>query len=160
MIGGIAMETLRGRSGHEVYVEFVLGDDTFRVEDGRLVPGPAWRPEQSARVLEELTRRVVRIVSEVVAHAELGERSANRATLQQVNTGAVTLQTARESTAALEGKLLLRVSEVAPMISVSRSKCYELIASGEIPSVMVGRSRRVVASELQAWIEQKLRDRS
>jgi excisionase family DNA binding protein len=35
-------------------------------------------------------------------------------------------------------KLLLRPSEAAEMLSISRSKIYELIARGTIPSVKLG----------------------
>jgi excisionase family DNA binding protein len=40
-------------------------------------------------------------------------------------------------------RLLLRPSEAAIALGVSRSKCYELIASGAIPSLRVGSSVRI-----------------
>lgn len=53
-------------------------------------------------------------------------------------------------------KLLLRPSEVAELLSVSRTKAYELIAAGVLPSVRVGSSVRVPVVQLQAWIERNL----
>lgn len=49
--------------------------------------------------------------------------------------------------------LLLRVEQVGDRLNLSRARVYELIASGDIPSVTIGRSRRVRADVLEAWIE-------
>lgn len=48
--------------------------------------------------------------------------------------------------------LLLRVDEVARALALGRSKVYELIASGELPSLTIGAARRVPAEALRAWI--------
>jgi excisionase family DNA binding protein len=52
--------------------------------------------------------------------------------------------------------LLLRPVEVGEQLRVSRAKAYELIASGQIPSIKVGGSTRVPADALREWIEKKL----
>lgn len=52
------------------------------------------------------------------------------------------------------GKLLYRVPEAAEIISVSRSRMYELLASGEVASVRVGSSRLVPAEALEQFAEQ------
>jgi excisionase family DNA binding protein len=49
--------------------------------------------------------------------------------------------------------LLLRVTKVAQLLGVSRSKCYEMIAAGEIPSVKLGDSLRVRRVDLENWLE-------
>lgn len=49
-------------------------------------------------------------------------------------------------------KLMLRPIEAADAIGVSRTKAYELIASGEIPSVKVGGCVRVPVDALKKWI--------
>jgi excisionase family DNA binding protein len=51
-------------------------------------------------------------------------------------------------------KLLLRPAEVAEQIGMGKSKTYELIASGVIPSVRIGKSVRVSADQLRRWVEQ------
>ena len=51
---------------------------------------------------------------------------------------------------------MLRPSEAAEALGVSRSKAYELIASGEIPSVHVGGCLRVPLDALRAWIDRQL----
>jgi excisionase family DNA binding protein len=58
----------------------------------------------------------------------------------------------REGLSAVGSRLLLRVDEAARLCDVSRSYMYELIARGEIPSVTLGRSRRVPLESLRQWI--------
>lgn len=49
--------------------------------------------------------------------------------------------------------LLLRVSEVARRLSISRSRAYELVANGTIPGVVrLGSSVRVRKADLEAWV--------
>ena len=47
---------------------------------------------------------------------------------------------------------LLRISEVAKILSLGRSKTYQLVAVGELRSVRVGRSVRVTATSVQQFI--------
>lgn len=53
-----------------------------------------------------------------------------------------------------DSKILLKPSEAAELVSLSRSEVYELIRDGIIPSVRVGKSLRVPVRELKAWAEQ------
>ncbi len=48
--------------------------------------------------------------------------------------------------------MLLKVPDVVVCLGVSRAKIYELMASGELPSVRVGGSRRIRAEDLDAFI--------
>jgi excisionase family DNA binding protein len=48
-------------------------------------------------------------------------------------------------------QLLYRVPEACQLLGVSRSKLYLLIASGELPTVRVGGTRRVRASDLRDY---------
>lgn len=50
-------------------------------------------------------------------------------------------------------KLLLTTDEAAQMLAIGRTKLYELISLGEIPTVRVGRAVRVPASALTEWVE-------
>ena len=54
----------------------------------------------------------------------------------------------------MESKLLLRPEEGAEACGISRSKFYQLIAEGAIPSIKIGKSRRVPVQALKAWIDQ------
>jgi excisionase family DNA binding protein len=54
---------------------------------------------------------------------------------------------------ALEDRLLYRVTEVAVFLSVSRSKVYELLASGDLPSVKTDRTRLIRGSDLRDYVE-------
>ena len=54
-------------------------------------------------------------------------------------------------------KLLVRVTEAAELASVGRARAYELVARGEWPSVVIGRSVRVPLQDLRDWIEQRKR---
>jgi len=57
-------------------------------------------------------------------------------------------------------KLLLRPAEAADVLGVSRSKVYELLAKGTIPSIRVGESLRVPVAALREWVSQRLEERS
>jgi len=50
---------------------------------------------------------------------------------------------------------LLRVETVAKALSIGRSKAYELVSRGEIPSVTIGKCRRVPATSLARWIAER-----
>jgi excisionase family DNA binding protein len=57
-------------------------------------------------------------------------------------------------------KLLLRVDEAAELASVSRTTGYELVASGQWPSITIGRARRVPLDGLRAWIARQAQEQS
>ncbi len=48
--------------------------------------------------------------------------------------------------------LLVSVEEAADALSLSRSKVYELLGAGALPSVYVGRCRRIEAAALQDFV--------
>lgn len=49
--------------------------------------------------------------------------------------------------------LLLRPAEVALALAIGRTRVYELMATGELESVVIGRSRRVPCVALEAFVE-------
>jgi excisionase family DNA binding protein len=49
-------------------------------------------------------------------------------------------------------RLAYRITEAAEALGVGRTKVYELINSGELPSIRIGGSLRVPVDALQAWI--------
>jgi excisionase family DNA binding protein len=49
-------------------------------------------------------------------------------------------------------RMLLRVEELADELRVSRAQAYRLIARGDIPSFAIGRSRRVLRTDLERWV--------
>ena len=53
--------------------------------------------------------------------------------------------------------MLLRVGEAAECLGISRSKCYELIASGDLPSIKLGQSVRIPLKDLLVHIESNKR---
>jgi excisionase family DNA binding protein len=53
----------------------------------------------------------------------------------------------------VEGRLLYRVTEVAALLNVSRSKVYELLASGDLRSVKIDRTRLVRGSDLRDYVQ-------
>jgi putative molybdopterin biosynthesis protein len=57
-------------------------------------------------------------------------------------------------------KLLFRPGEAAEVLGLSRTKVYDLIARGELPSVRVGHSIRVRAADLSSWLQDLRRDDS
>lgn len=50
---------------------------------------------------------------------------------------------------------LLTVAEAAKTLRLSRSKLYTHVLCGDIPSLTLGRSRRISAAALAAWIERR-----
>ena len=52
-------------------------------------------------------------------------------------------------------RLLLRIPEVAEMLGIGRTKSYEMIATGELPTICVGRAVRISVSTLQKWVEER-----
>jgi excisionase family DNA binding protein len=51
---------------------------------------------------------------------------------------------------------LLKPNEVADFLNISRSFAYQLLQSGEIPVVRLGKACRVRPKDLQAYVEQNL----
>ena len=49
----------------------------------------------------------------------------------------------------------LKVPEVAEVLRIGRSRAYEMVAEGKIPSVRIGRSVRVNRRELDRWLERQ-----
>ncbi len=49
----------------------------------------------------------------------------------------------------------LKVPEVAKELRIARSRAYELVASGTIPAVKIGRSVRVSRRELERWLDEQ-----
>lgn len=56
-----------------------------------------------------------------------------------------------------DSQLLLRVDEAAERIAMSRSRVYNMMQSGELPFINVGRSRRLRASDLEAWVDAQVK---
>lgn len=48
--------------------------------------------------------------------------------------------------------LLVTVETACFLLCLGRSKVYELIASGELPSLSIGTARRIPVAALQDWI--------
>jgi excisionase family DNA binding protein len=62
-------------------------------------------------------------------------------------------------TIALTGSepVLLTVEEVARLLRISRGKAYSLAATGELPTVKMGRSVRVRRDRLGVWLDERSR---
>jgi len=52
-------------------------------------------------------------------------------------------------------RLLLKVSEAAEALGISRSHCYELIQAGRLPAIHLGTSLRVPKAWLARFIEEE-----
>lgn len=52
-------------------------------------------------------------------------------------------------------QLAVRVAEAARMLDIGRSKAYELIRTGELPSIRVGKTVRVPVDALEAWVRRR-----
>jgi excisionase family DNA binding protein len=54
-------------------------------------------------------------------------------------------------------KLFLKPAEAADALGLGRSKTYQLITSGVLPSVRVGKSIRVPCEALRRWAEMQVK---
>jgi excisionase family DNA binding protein len=50
-------------------------------------------------------------------------------------------------------KLLLTITEACQVLAISRSKLYDLLNSGHLPSVHIGRSRRIRMTDLEEFVK-------
>ena len=55
-------------------------------------------------------------------------------------------------------RLLMTVDEAAESLAIGRTKAYELVNSGIIPSVRFGRSLRVPLKQLAELVERRQKD--
>lgn len=51
--------------------------------------------------------------------------------------------------------LLLKAEEAARLLGLGRSKVFEMLATGELPRVRIGRSVRIRRTDLEEWVEQR-----
>lgn len=51
--------------------------------------------------------------------------------------------------------VLLRAEEVSRLLQIGRTMTFELIASGDLPVIRIGRSVRVPKPELERWIRER-----
>jgi excisionase family DNA binding protein len=54
--------------------------------------------------------------------------------------------------------LLLTIPQAAQALNVGRSVLYELLLAGDIASIKIGRSRRIVFASLQDYVMRQARD--
>ena len=47
---------------------------------------------------------------------------------------------------------MVTIPAAAHLLGVSRSKLYELLGEGELPTVRIGRSRRIAIADLEAFV--------
>src|SRR5690348_8863792 len=52
-------------------------------------------------------------------------------------------------------KILLTVLEAAEALGICRSVVYELMASGELPNIKIGRARRIPISMLETFVARR-----
>lgn len=67
-------------------------------------------------------------------------------------------ESAEHITSQADSKLLLTIPEVAFRLGLGRSFVYQLVMSGKIPSIKLGRARRVPASALEDFVAGRLKD--
>jgi excisionase family DNA binding protein len=53
-------------------------------------------------------------------------------------------------------RLLYRPEEVAEILSLGKSKIFQLLRSGEIASISCGRARRVPRQALEQWLHERI----
>lgn len=51
--------------------------------------------------------------------------------------------------------LLLTIPQIAKALQISRGTAYNLVSTGQLPSIRIGRAKRVPRQELLQWIERQ-----
>ena len=52
--------------------------------------------------------------------------------------------------------LLLTPEEAFNTLKIGRAKGFQMLASGDLPSIKIGRLRRIPAEGLQAWVQRQV----
>ena len=55
-------------------------------------------------------------------------------------------------------QLLLTPEEAFEVIRVKRAKGFQMLMSGELPSIRIGRLRRIPLAALREWVHQRVED--
>ena len=66
------------------------------------------------------------------------------------------------STSGAQGlePILVTAREAASLLGISRSRVFELLTTGELPSLTIGRSRRIPLDLLVAWVRDRVNGQS
>lgn len=56
----------------------------------------------------------------------------------------------------LESKVLVSVDEAAALLSLGRTMVYTLMMCGDLPSIKIGRMRRIPVAALHAYVSRQL----
>jgi excisionase family DNA binding protein len=64
------------------------------------------------------------------------------------------LDLTRPVAVAESARLLLTAEQAADRLSISRSHLYELLRSGQLQSVLLGRTRRIPVSDLELYVDE------
>ena len=70
-----------------------------------------------------------------------------------MNSNGVVEYEAMPDKGAVPMKLLLTISEATHVLAISRSKLYDLLNSGHLLSVHIGRSRRIRMTDLEEFVK-------
>ena len=57
-------------------------------------------------------------------------------------------------------ELLFTPEEAFRSIKVSRAKGFQMLASGELPSIKVGRLRRIPVAALRSWVQKQVAEQT
>lgn len=60
-----------------------------------------------------------------------------------------------EGASSAPGRLLVTVEEAAEMLAIGRTKAYEMVRSGELPTMRIGRVVRIPLEALREWIQRE-----
>lgn len=60
---------------------------------------------------------------------------------------------------AVPTKLLISTEEAARTLGIGRTRMYELLRTGEVPSIKLGRSRRIRPEDLEEYVQHLTEDR-
>jgi excisionase family DNA binding protein len=68
-------------------------------------------------------------------------------------TNATDIEEVRDMETVAPAKLLMSAEEAARALGIGRTRMYELLRSGEVASIKLGRSRRIRPEDLEEYVE-------
>ena len=92
---------------------------------------------------------------QMLAVALLRAAEALQTAAREAEQAALVVVPGAEAIASPTDAQLLTIGEAAKALRISRSKLYAHVLSGDIPSITLGRSRRIPAAGLATWIERQ-----
>ena len=94
--------------------------------------------ESSRKAEEETIYESLKILARIMARAIAEEISTKEKSLHRRDSNSSHLESTNDAAGEQQKRLVMSVSEVAKLFGLSRSATYQVVHSGQIPSIRIG----------------------